>query len=434
LSKALILAGHGSHISPNTAGIVWEWVDELRRLNVADEITAAFWKEFPSFHHVIDTLTADDITVVPVFTARGYFTRTVIPAEMALTGEYTVRDGRMIRYTPTLGEHPALNEVALRRVKQALLENNLNPAQTAVAVIGHGTKRSSESRITTESQANIIRAAGLETVAVYLDDTPSIPDIYHLTSAPNIIAVPYFLALGSHTTIDVPQNLGLEPGASSGQVDGRAVYYTPPVGADNGLCEIIMDLAQMPPRRNNDTPVDSSPPLHLWERGLGGEGHDFPAAGRDKLISAVHQTGQLIFGQLHLTPHRIHVIGEENPATAIDTPSELRRIVRGNPFRPLPTSHDLPGGWFVDIQSPHMLHAVVETVYPGMVAEWAGHIQPTPLESVIARQTGMFRDLAALTDEQQAQLTKDVCATCVRYSVCAEPCNFWMSKAKEVLS
>ncbi|HVU10623.1 MAG TPA: CbiX/SirB N-terminal domain-containing protein, partial [Phototrophicaceae bacterium] len=67
---ALILAGHGSHISPNTAGVVWEQVDRLRTLNVADEVTAAFWKETPSFHQAINTLDADDITIVPLFTAQ----------------------------------------------------------------------------------------------------------------------------------------------------------------------------------------------------------------------------------------------------------------------------------------------------------------------------------------------------------------------------
>ena len=46
---ALVLAGHGSHISPHTAGIVWRYVDLLRLWGVADEITACFWKEPPAF-------------------------------------------------------------------------------------------------------------------------------------------------------------------------------------------------------------------------------------------------------------------------------------------------------------------------------------------------------------------------------------------------
>ena len=42
-------------------------------MNAADEVTAAFWKELPSFHTVIDSLEADEITIVPLFTAQGYF-------------------------------------------------------------------------------------------------------------------------------------------------------------------------------------------------------------------------------------------------------------------------------------------------------------------------------------------------------------------------
>ena len=64
MSTALVLAGHGSHISPQTAGIVWKNVDALRAMGIADEVTAAFWKETPSFHTVFNTLTSDDITIV----------------------------------------------------------------------------------------------------------------------------------------------------------------------------------------------------------------------------------------------------------------------------------------------------------------------------------------------------------------------------------
>ncbi|RMG79916.1 MAG: cobalamin biosynthesis protein CbiX, partial [Chloroflexi bacterium] len=55
---ALILAGHGSHIRHQTAGIVWQYVDQLRRLGVAHEVTACFWKEQPAYYEVLDTVTA----------------------------------------------------------------------------------------------------------------------------------------------------------------------------------------------------------------------------------------------------------------------------------------------------------------------------------------------------------------------------------------
>ncbi|MCC6805248.1 MAG: cobalamin biosynthesis protein CbiX, partial [Anaerolineae bacterium] len=171
---AVVLVGHGSHISPETAGVVWEQVDRLRGLGVADEVTAAFWKEMPSFHQVIDTLAAADVTIVPLFTAQGYFTRTVIPAEMGLDGAVTRRGGRTLRYTPTLGEHPYLARAVRQRVADALRLSGADPASAAVAIIGHGTRRSPESRGATEAQAAQVRDLTAESIAVFLDDSPSI--------------------------------------------------------------------------------------------------------------------------------------------------------------------------------------------------------------------------------------------------------------------
>src|SRR5262245_29223230 len=132
MTTALVLAGHGSHISPNTAGIVWALVDELRTLGVADEITAAFWKEIPSFHQVLNTLTADDVTIVPLFTARGYFTQTVMPAEMNLDGAVTVRDERTTRYTRPLGDHVNLSQIVRNRVEQVLEQHRISYSEAAV--------------------------------------------------------------------------------------------------------------------------------------------------------------------------------------------------------------------------------------------------------------------------------------------------------------
>src|SRR5579859_1734182 len=206
MTTALILAGHGSHISPKTAGLVWRHVDSLRAMGVADEITATFWKELPSFHRVINSISATDITIIPLFTAQGYFTRTVIPSEMGLSGPLTILKGRTIRYARTLSEHPYLSQVVDRRVQHAVRDRSFAPEQTAIAIIGHSTQRMPESREATEAQVARLRKSGIsaEVVAVYLDDDPRIPDVYRLTSAPNLIAVPYFLALGSHTTLDVP--------------------------------------------------------------------------------------------------------------------------------------------------------------------------------------------------------------------------------------
>ncbi|MCI0352533.1 MAG: hypothetical protein L0Z53_24200, partial [Acidobacteriales bacterium] len=229
MSVALILAGHGSHISPNTAGVVWRYVDALRRRGIADEITAAFWKEMPHYHQVMDSVTADTVVIVPVFTAAGYFSQQVIPAEMGLPlswipnphpaspefggGVVPATEGvsakvrsiggeRTIHYTRTLGEHSAVFDVVQQRIREAISSARLDSTRTAVAIIGHGTLRSATTRATTRQQVAAIRSLGLvgDVLDAYLDDEPDIPSIYKRTSAEDIIAVPFFLAPGSHTT------------------------------------------------------------------------------------------------------------------------------------------------------------------------------------------------------------------------------------------
>ncbi|MDX2161391.1 MAG: CbiX/SirB N-terminal domain-containing protein [bacterium] len=437
MTTALVLAGHGSHIIPETAGIVWRYIDALRALGSADEITAAFWKEMPSFHSVFTALTADDVTVVPVFTANGYFTQTVIPAEMGLDGTITRRDGRLIRVTPPLSDHPHLFTLVRARVEAALAEHALDRARTAVVVIGHSTRRSPESRRATEAQAARLRAEGAaaEVAAVYLDDVPEIAALYTLTTAPNVIAVPYFLAAGSHTTIDVPRAIGLADGCSHGLINGRSLFYTPPLGTDDALLDVVIALAR-----------DAGAPLYPHSPPGGSAWRGIPAAGRDLLNAAVAASGVMRFGGLRLAPDLVCAWDDPHPQEAITTPAELRRRVREQPFRSLATADDLPGGWRVELTEPEQLHAVVETIYPGAVGEWAaaarGALPVSSVAHTAARQTGMYRALDSLSTPEQAHIVGQVCAGCVRHPTwfddrtgdslpCPEPCNHWLSAALE---
>jgi sirohydrochlorin cobaltochelatase len=436
MGSALILVGHGSHISPNTGGLVWRHVDYLRLCEVADEVTAAFWKEKPSFAEVLETLTAERLTVVPLFTSRGFFTQSVIPAEMGLTGQLTVRDGREIRYAAPLNEHPYLSKVVRMRVDSVRTMFGLPLDRTAVAVIGHSTRRNPESRRATEAQVARLQGDGLEAWAVYLEDSPAIAEIYELTDAPYLIVVPFFLAAGSHTTIDLPRELGLEPGTAGGVVRGRRVFYTAPVGVEDDLREVILALANDVGARLN--PVTSNSGQDPW-RG-------FPAAGREELLTAVKEAGVLQFGGLRLSQHEVRPWNAVVDCEEISGPAALRQRVRERPFRSLATDTNLPAGWRVSIKQPEWLQAVVETVYPGAVAHWvaarSGRLRINSLADTAERQVGMFRPLANLPDEVQKEIMEQVCEGCVSDPLwarvkqpgrlaCPEPCNHWLSAALE---
>ena len=434
---ALILAGHGSHISANTGGVVWHLVDRLRQLGVADEVAACFWKEAPAFSHVLDTVEADAIVVVPLFTARGYFTSEVLPCEMGLSGAMTRRGKRRIHLTPTIGEHRILDSIVDQRLRDMIQRFGLPVQDTAIAVIGHGTRRNRQSRDTARLQAERIRAAGLanEVVAVYLDDDPDIPSVYRSTRSRHIIALPYFLADGSHVGIDLPGALGIAGTGTAERVNGRTLYYADPVGDNDSLCDIVLALA-----RDTGLPLASQPAESPWGR--------FPRAGRRALIQCLETERILRFGQLCVSKERVWHTDSNGDSPPVATPAALRRQVRDLPFRPLATSNDLPAGWRVDLQQPEDAHAVIETVYPGLVADWAAQqenrLATESLQIIAARQLGMFKDIHKLSGAIIKNTIDKVCGACIRQPTwweglvadsgalpCRSACNLWLSTARK---
>ena len=63
--------------------------------------------------------------------------------------------------------------------------------------------------------------------------------------AEEIIALPLFISLGKHLTMDVPGKLGIEDFSDSGIIhrNGRDVElkYAIPVGADPRLCDVLVE-------------------------------------------------------------------------------------------------------------------------------------------------------------------------------------------------
>lgn len=432
--NAILLAGHGSHVSPRTAGIVWSYVDKLRSLGVADEISACFWKEAPAFSQALDTLAADTVVVVPALAADGYFARTVIPAEMELSGPLTQCGSRRIHYTQPLGLHPRLGEVLHDRVTRLMDDEGLIAGEVAVAVIGHGTRRDSRSRDAARKQAQALAASrpGLTVLEAYLDDEPSIASIYERTDAGVILAAPWFLAPGSHVSIDVPRELGLAPGAGSGRTGGRSVYYLGAPGTAAAVCEVILQLASA-----CESDFVASRPTSVWS--------GFPRAGAENLWDEVSVQGQLEFGELLLTPEEVRPNSLNEEARFIESPAELRSLVREQPFRPLPEARGLPTGWRAVVNQPHELAAIVETVYPGAVADRAasrdGTFTSESLAAVAARQAGNFRGVDELPTVIVDEVTAHLCGNCIRQPTwqgvvaaenelpCPAPCNLWLSQA-----
>lgn len=421
MPTALVLAAHGSHITAQTAGTVWNIVDALRRRGIADEITATFYKEQPEFSQVLHTLDADQVVVIPLFTASGYFSQRIIPRDMALESVVTRRDSRTVYLTRSLGEHPAITEIILQRIHTVMRQFALETQETTVVVIGHGTRRSKSTADTAQTQVAAIQQSGLVASAVdaYLEVAPTIATLFERTRQPHVIAVPFFVASGAHATMDVPSALGIQYGDFPAQSNGRMIYYTATIGEDDAILDVITEMV-----RETGVTIGASAVASPWD-GL-------PRGGSAELIAALRERESLRFGQLLLTKTKVAPV-ESTRHYRFDSPADLRRHLRETPFRPLASSVDLPADWWVEADSLQHIPAIVETVYPGALSDWAGRGEVMP---------PVF-DRAEVATATVRQNISEVCNDCIKRPIwydalpsttsipCKRPCDWFMSHLTE---
>ena len=240
MSEGVLVVGHGSHLHAASSAPIHAHVRRLRaRLSAGVEVRAAFWKEEPALSRGLESFSSavDDVTVVPLFMASGYFTGQVIPREMQLSGRLTSAAGRSVRLTPPIGGHPLLARVIVERALEAGA-----PAGSAVVVLGHGTARHSGSSANTLQQVEHVRRIGpfSEVTAAFIDQEPNIRNIGALVSARDTVVVPLFIADGWHVGITIPEDLRLDGAATL--VGGRSLRLAQAVGTHPTVTDVILEL------------------------------------------------------------------------------------------------------------------------------------------------------------------------------------------------
>ncbi len=253
---ALLILGHGSTQNPDSSAPTWQHADALRRRGLFREVQCAFWKEEPGFREVMNMLDASEVYVVPNFISEGYFTRDVLPRELELTGAVTRRGGRTIRYCDPVGIHPSMTRLLLKRASE--IAPGVPPGEISLVIVGHGTSLNENSAAAIRSQVDLITRGGAgfaEVVDAYMEEEPLVAKWDELTTAPNVVVVPFFIADGLHSYEDIPVLLGIT-GASAGAISanqgevfrrnpyalrGRHLYYSAAIGTDPLMADVILD-------------------------------------------------------------------------------------------------------------------------------------------------------------------------------------------------
>jgi sirohydrochlorin cobaltochelatase len=241
--KALVIVGHGSHLNEDSSLPVYEHAERIRRTGEFDEVVECFWKEEPSMRHVLDTVEAEEVYVVPAFISEGYFTQQVIPRELGLEGPLTKKGCKTVRYAGPLGTFEGMPDVILERVGDLMRGREVS-GRTALVLLGHGTDLNKNSGGVIYLNAARIREREIfDLVEVgFLDQEPEISGVVEGVAARNVILIPLFIAGGWHTRETIPEDLGL-----TGEVtvrEDKTIFYGAPVGTHPSMANLITARAR----------------------------------------------------------------------------------------------------------------------------------------------------------------------------------------------
>ncbi len=267
--RALLIVAHGSTVNPDSSAPTLGHAAEIRRRNIFADVECAFWKEEPSLRDALFLFYPESISevyVVPNFISEGYFTQTVVPRELELTGPITKRSNEQIwRYCEPVGNHPLMTELLLKRARD--VAPDVDPAETSLLIVAHGTDLNENSAVAAKREVEKIRSLGkyAAVLNLYMEESPLVSDWRKLAKTHNVVVVPFFISDGLHSYEDIPRLLGIvvaavvdrgQPGSppparAHGEIfrhnpyaiDDRSLFYAPSIGTDPGFADIIIEQA-----------------------------------------------------------------------------------------------------------------------------------------------------------------------------------------------
>lgn len=418
---ALIIVGHGSTVNPDSSAPTHRHADTIRQRGLFREVACCFWKEEPNLREVYEMLDSDVIYIVPNFISEGYFCQQVLPRELRLDGPSTQRDGKTIHYCDPVGIHPNMTRLLIQRADETA--PHVPREQTSLIIVGHGTNLNENSTKAIQDQVALIRGGHYgfaEVIDAYMEEAPFVADWAKLTTAPNVVVVPFFIADGLHSFQDIPVLLGMreETGAALSELgvfhqnphelQGRLLYYSGAIGTEPLMSEVILDQV-------NDFDA---------KHGVKADGGMPKAALNDALASWLAK-GRNLVGEIAITSHddgsfSLRHVADHDRAdlTPFHGPEEARELARyddSGKFRPLHSAPTLKRGWQLHVTDIGSLRLALDFFYPAALgsshALEQGRLTATPLRDFLGRQTGMYRFTNTISDEQAHAMVGKICAS-----------------------
>jgi len=261
-NTTLIIAGHGSSKSPNMARPARKHAQYIRDKNIFADVRTSFWKEDIALKDALNGVKTDEVVIVPNLACSGHINQVVIPREMKLDGDLTIRGEQKIHLCPPVGDHPDLPKLIAGRLQVVMEERKLHPKDTTVFLVAHGNPNPERpaSHDTTVMMATRIYQQ-YQTHAIlpaFIEEKPFLHGWQKRTNSPNVVVLPFMIAAGVHGAKDIPNFIGIQPsdeqaedmrenGTPAGpfHVGNQNIWLMRAMGSHPGIADFIIDIAKM---------------------------------------------------------------------------------------------------------------------------------------------------------------------------------------------
>jgi sirohydrochlorin ferrochelatase len=231
----IMLFAIGSSHSAGPARSLDRHARVLGRLRLFRQVRTAVMIGGPSPREALHGLEGG-VYIVPMMMCTGWIWSTQIPHALGLSGASANGGARTVHLCDPLGHHPDLGRLVGLRAQAAARRHGLEPRETGVLIVAHGTDRDRGSQHATDRHAAELRTTGVfaEIETAYLDQAPTIPDTVASLKRPTIVAG-LFATPGPHAEQDVPRLIA--EGNSPNVID-----YLGPIGDDERIPDIVLSI------------------------------------------------------------------------------------------------------------------------------------------------------------------------------------------------
>jgi sirohydrochlorin cobaltochelatase len=253
-----------------------------------------------------------------------------------------------------------------------------------------------------------------------------VADWAKLTTAPNVVVVPFFIADGLHSFQDIPVLLGMreETGAALSELgvfhqnphelQGRLLYYSGAIGTEPHMADVILDQVHDFDAKHGIANAECGmpnaellPALERWlKEGRDTIGEIAIASNADGSFTLSHVADR---GKDGLEPHH-----------EVEAARTIAQYDAKGAFRPLHSAPTLKRGWQLDLNTLDEVRLALDFFYPAAVgmahALEREKLAAVPLREVLGRQTGMYRFTNTIRDDQAHAMVGKTCANenCLR--------------------